>query len=231
MTDNEAHITDEELRKAVSEDAAKAREKMSNPADDITESDVEKDDEAFLADFAEYFSEDDLVTLIDDDGKTRYIAKIETMTVRHLLQFKKMLKEAFKKFQGEELIFVDDKLDWQSAAPVMIDIVLDDLLELVVMSCQIQLNGQGEFINLTLEELGNFQHEWLPMIIVPWVRRNFVEPKKRKPWMIAIRAMLKKFLKTNGKKLSSAFQTALQNSQQQDSQSTKSSTDTDQAVD
>ena len=69
--------------------------------------------------------------------------------------------------------------------------LLDDLLELLVMSCQVVGNDK-DLTSLTNAQLDTFQHEWLPMIMVPWIQRNFVEPKKRKPWMMAVRGFAMK---------------------------------------
>lgn len=230
---NETRTSDEELLSFVRKDAAEAREKMSDGADNVvSDSDLEAEEAAFFEEYKDYFNDGDCIELEDDDGNVIYKIKVESMTVRHIRQFKKQLNIAIKRFTNEELSF-DEKtgaLNWHTALPVIIDIVLDDLFELLAMSCQV-IGEDDKLTPLTIDQLDRLQHECLPMIIVPWIRRNFIDPKKQKPWKMAVRGFAMKFLGVSGSNVASAFRTAFQNSQQADTQSTKSSTEDDQAVD
>lgn len=191
----------DELLKAAQEEARQAEQSdASNIEIGVTDEGTSEDD--FYEEFLDYFNATSKEIEISDIHDNPLIIKVERLGIFHLRKYQKKITATAKRLsesplpmdvqRNENNEIISSNIIWSKAWPIVTDIIIEELLDLVMDSCAIK-NENGKFVKITEDQFNNIGLDDFPFIIVPWIDRNFADPKKRAPWQRMVMGLLRKF--------------------------------------
>lgn len=196
----------EELMKAAEEEAKQAAAESNG---EVSPDNVEvsnelppENEEDFYSEFMEYFNASSDEIVLHDVNDVQITLKIQRLGIFHLRTYQKKITAVAKKISEGELpcdVTRDEngnilkmKVLWSKAWPLITDIIVEDLLELIQDAITIK-NEDGKFKKLTDDEFNNICISDFPLIVVPFIHKNFADPKSRAPWQRMVKGLLGKF--------------------------------------
>ncbi len=196
---------EEENKQAIAEQAAGVGTGQAQIGENgdpiITVSDEDITEDIFFEEFEQYFNVEKSEATFTNIHDEEIHLRIERLGILHLRKYKKKIFDVGKKLQDGSLPcdvtrdeagnITEMKILWVQAWPMITDIVVEDLLELIMDSISIKENDK--YRSITEDEFNLIDISDFPFIVVPWIRKNFADPKRKSPWQRLVKGLLGKF--------------------------------------
>jgi hypothetical protein len=127
-------------------------------------------------------------------GETPLTVKVYPIGIRQLRKFTFQITTAMQTFASSGIEITQDadgKINmapgaWKQLAPMAVDIIIRDLLDLVEECVRFPEDEEGGFDSLF--------HWHVPLIVEAWIKENFDSEEKLNPWIEAVQTILSRLL-------------------------------------